>query len=151
MSKLYNKYIELKEKKTDDIYLFKSGMFYIALEDDALKLSEKLKLKLTNFGNKTLKCGFPQNSLNTYLKLFEENNIKYVIIENTTSDINKTQINKINSKLTNFNSHNSNSKDINSEILYEIANLDINNFTLKDAFDKLYELHIKAKKAIGGI
>lgn len=39
MSKLYNSYLELKEKNSNFIYLFKNGVFFIALDEDAIKLS----------------------------------------------------------------------------------------------------------------
>ena len=42
MSKLYASYSDLKKKEPDFVYLFKVGIFYIALEDDAIKLSECL-------------------------------------------------------------------------------------------------------------
>ena len=37
MSKLYKSYEKLKEKAPGKIYIFKSGMFYICLEEDAKK------------------------------------------------------------------------------------------------------------------
>lgn len=37
MSKLYNSYLELKEKDSNFIYLFKNGVFFIALYEDAKK------------------------------------------------------------------------------------------------------------------
>ena len=54
MSKLYNKYLELKSKDDTYLYLFKSGMFYIFLDEDAKIVSEKLNLKLTNFNDSVL-------------------------------------------------------------------------------------------------
>ena len=45
------------------LYLFRSGIFYIGLDEDAKKLTETLGLKLTNFDGNTVKCGFPSNSL----------------------------------------------------------------------------------------
>ena len=47
MSKLYNKYLSLKQLDASKFYLFKSGIFYIFLDDDAKIVSEKLGLKLT--------------------------------------------------------------------------------------------------------
>ena len=40
MSKLYKSYEKLKEKDPEKIYIFKSGMFYICLEEEANKISE---------------------------------------------------------------------------------------------------------------
>ena len=67
MNKLYDKYLELKEKDSNTLYLFKSGMFYIFLDSDANVVSEKLKLKLTNFNGTIFKCGFPVQSLTKYM------------------------------------------------------------------------------------
>ena len=43
MSKLYSIYKKLKESNKDTVYLFKSGIFYIAISDDANLLSSKFK------------------------------------------------------------------------------------------------------------
>ena len=37
MSKLYKKFLELKRSNNNKVYLFKSGIFYIALAEDAEK------------------------------------------------------------------------------------------------------------------
>ena len=71
MSKLYNKYLELKSNDDSVLYLLKSGMFYIFLHEDAKIVSEKLNLKLTNLNNNILKCGFPINSLTKYAGLLD--------------------------------------------------------------------------------
>ena len=59
MSKLYNIYLQEKSKNKDNILLFKSGIFYISIDDDALKLSSLFHLKLTNLNDSIKKCGFP--------------------------------------------------------------------------------------------
>ena len=69
MSKLYKRYLELKKQDLSKIYLFKSGIFYIFLDDDARKMAGVLNLKLTNLNESVLKCGFPVNNLNKYLEL----------------------------------------------------------------------------------
>ena len=81
MSKLYNKYLELKSKDDTYLYLFKSGMFYIFLDEDAKIVSEKLNLKLTNFNDSILKCGFPINSLTKYTGLLNDFEINYQIVD----------------------------------------------------------------------
>ena len=40
---LTHKYLELKKENDDKLYLFKSGLFYVFLEDDALKISKEWK------------------------------------------------------------------------------------------------------------
>ena len=82
MSKIYDKYIELKNKDSNKIYLFLCGNFYITLDSDAIVLNELFGMKLTKFSNLCDKCGFPKNSLDKYIKLFNTNNIEYEIIKN---------------------------------------------------------------------
>ena len=55
MSKLYVEYLKLKNKDINKVYLFKSGIFYIALEEDAKKLSELFDFKLTNLNESVIK------------------------------------------------------------------------------------------------
>lgn len=81
MSKLYDNYLELKKKDNNSLYLFKSGMFYIFLDQDANLASKKLNLKLTMLNNSIVKCGFPINSLAKYTSILDENEIKYDIID----------------------------------------------------------------------
>ena len=58
MGKLINQYKSLKEQNSEKIYLIKSGIFYIALEEDAKFLSEKIGLKLTNINETPRSVGF---------------------------------------------------------------------------------------------
>lgn len=81
---LYEVYKKLKNDNPDTIYLFRSGIFYIALDADALLLSNKINLKLTNLNQSIVKCGFPSASLDKYVTLFKSNNINFKIIENDT-------------------------------------------------------------------
>ena len=83
MSKLYNMYNELKKQDSDFIYLFKSGIFYIALDQDAYTLSKFFNFKITNFNDTIVKCGFPCTSLQKYSTIFNAYNLKIKIIENT--------------------------------------------------------------------
>ena len=138
MSKLYEQYLKLKNEDPKKLYLFKSGLFYIALEDDAVMLSNKFNLKLTNLGNSTLKCGFPESRLKHYSEHFKMQDIDYILVksENNNTANKKTSILSNNNEVT--------------DILSELAKVDINNITLKEAFDKLYYYHVKAKKIIGG-
>lgn len=142
MGRLYEQYLKLKNENPKRLYLFKSGLFYIALEDDALMLSNKFKLKLTNLGNTTLKCGFPESRLNYYTEHFKLQNIDYILVKFESN--NKKNVGKI----LNTNLPLNIDKEI-SEILSKLAKLDINNITLKESFDELYSFHIKAKKIIG--
>ena len=56
-SKLYNTYISLKIQRPYKKYLFKSGIFYIFIDDDVKELHKLLNLKLGNLNSKIVKCG----------------------------------------------------------------------------------------------
>ena len=70
MSKLYNEYIRKKKEDNNKYYLFKSGMFYIFLDEDAKQINKINPLNITNLNNDIVKCGFPSNSLDKYLNIF---------------------------------------------------------------------------------
>ena len=85
MSKLFDIYKNLKQEDSKTLFLFKSGIFYIFLDEDAKIINNLLDLKLTNLNTQIVKCGFPANSLQKYLKLlsFTDYNIK--IIDNSSN------------------------------------------------------------------
>ena len=87
-SKLYEKYIDLKNVKKDIVYLLNSGMFYIAIDEDAKLLNEKIYLKLTKLTTNILKVGFPTNKLEEYKKRLDFMNIKYETVEIQTKTYN---------------------------------------------------------------
>jgi len=82
MGKLFNTYKNLKTKNNEKIYLFQSGIFYIFLDDDAKLMSSILNLKLTNLSPEIVKCGFPVNSLNKYINIFNNLNYDIEIVQN---------------------------------------------------------------------
>ena len=67
MGKLLGLYHDCKNKDDTKYYLFKSGLFYYFLEEDARYFSDKYGFKLTGFGD-SVKCGFPIKSLEKYLR-----------------------------------------------------------------------------------
>lgn len=81
MSKLYSIYLSEKEKNNSNTLLFKSGIFYLALDKDAIFLSNTFGFKLTNLNDNIKKCGFPCNSLDKYLNLFKSYNLSINIID----------------------------------------------------------------------
>lgn len=81
MSRIYDKYLELKKEDANKLYLFKSGLFYIFLEEDALRISKITTLKCTQFTPTVKKCGFPENTLERYLQIFKELNLNVEVIE----------------------------------------------------------------------
>ena len=110
MSKLYSKYLELKKDDSKTVYLFKSGIFFIALQEDATLLSEELNFKITNFTPEIIKCGFPVSRQEHYFKLLEAKNInfkvlddKYGVIENYSDYMNNSELKDIINKIININ------------------------------------------------
>lgn len=99
MSKLYLEYLKRKKEDNSKYYLFKSGLFYIFLDEDAKNISKITPLNITNLNNDIVKCGFPSNSLDKYLDIFNNLDIKVEVIgeikEKDTEEINKKIINKI--------------------------------------------------------
>lgn len=63
MSKLLNQYNELKKNDASSVYLFRVGIFYNILNEDAKLINEKLGLKITDLGASIFKCGFPVSQL----------------------------------------------------------------------------------------
>ena len=120
MSKLYQKYEKLKDNNEDLIYLFLCGNFYIALDSDAIILNELFGMKLTKFSNICDKCGFHKNSLEKYINMFEEKNIKYRLIENDLND--KDKLDKMYNMLKDINIENLSNEDL-KDIILIIKNL----------------------------
>lgn len=134
MSKLFEIYKNLKQNDNETLYLFKSGIFYIFLDNDAKIINKILDLKLTNLNDTIVKCGFPANSLQKYLKLlsFTDYNIKIIDNSNTTSyTINDYGLN-IEIK----------------ELLQKISNINTENISISEAYSLLNTLKNKAKKII---
>ena len=116
---LKEKYTEYKKTYKKYILLIKSGNFYLALNDDAIVLSNIFKFKILESSN-FIKCGFPLISLCKIEKRLEELEVNYLIIDNdiinkekyknnnydkylvkSNYDILLNRINKINSILKN--------------------------------------------------
>ena len=124
MSKLYSIYLNEKKENLETILLFKSGIFYIALDEDATFLSKTFNFKLTDLNNSTKKCGFPCNSFDKYSNLFKSHNLNIKII-----DLSKDTSYKLNEYQQNKHS---------AEIFDLIKKTDINSLSVSDAY-KLIE------------
>lgn len=81
MGKIFEKYLELKSIDNSKLYLFKSGKFYIFIADDCDKINDYVVLKKVKFSNDVLKCGFPENVLEDYLRVFKNHNLDVQIVE----------------------------------------------------------------------
>ena len=124
-SKLFNIYT-LEKKNNDNILLFKSGIFYIALAEDATKLSNLFGFKLTNLNDSIKKCGFPCSSVDKYLSLFKAHNLEIKFIEpdkNISYDVKQFNQNQINNSL-----------------IDEIKNVDINSLSVSEIYSFVEKL-----------
>lgn len=131
MSKLINKLIELKKHDASSIYIFRVGIFYNILNEDAKVLNEKLGLKLTSLSPEIIKCGFPISSLDKYTKKLDELQLKYKVIDDLP-------------KNTNIEDYTNNIEI--KKILKKIKDLDMNNTTFQQSFNILLDIQNKLKK-----
>lgn len=130
MSKLLNHYKELKKEDASSIYLFRVGIFYNILNEDAKLINEKLGLKITDLGPNIFKCGFPVSQLDKYIILLNKMKIKYKVINNLPNDSN------INDYLKNVEI---------KKILNKITDMDLNNTTFHQEFNTLLDIQNKLK------
>ncbi len=127
MSKLLNIYNNLKEKDSNTLYLFKVGLFYNFLNNDAITISNLVHLKVTNLSPSIVKCGFPVNSLDKYLNLFNSLNLNIKIIDSANyNTIYKVDDYKLNSDI----------KDLFNKIL----NVDIESLSIQEAYSFIENL-----------
>lgn len=131
MSKLYEKYKFLKIQNPSKLYLFKSGIFYIFLDEDAKFISNILNLKLTNLNENILKCGFPVKNINKYLNLFKEHNLDIEILDSIFESSYSSQDYISNSNIKTF--------------LEELSNIKVESLSIKEAYYLIDKINIKAK------
>lgn len=129
MSKLLKQYEELKRQNPNIIYLFRVGIFYNILNDDAKILNEKIGLKITDLGSHIFKCGFPISKIDKYVELLEKNDLKYQIIDNIPNQNTNDYLNNIEIK----------------KIVKRILEIDFNNITFHQSFNILLDIHQKLK------
>ena len=134
MSKLYNSYLSMKKTDKDTILLFKSGIFYILLDNDARLVSSILNLKLTQLNSDVVKCGFPISSLDKYLHLLIKYNLNVKIIDLSSNTV-----------------YNPDEFAYNSEtdsLLLELSQLNVDELSIKEAYSKLEDFNNKANKIL---
>lgn len=131
MSKLIKIYESLKEKDNETMYLFKSGIFYIFLDEDAKKMSENLGFKITNLNQEHIKCGFPSNSFDKYMSKIEALEHKVQIV-NPNNDVPYT--------VKNFSSN----LDI-QNLLNEITSVDVKQLSVRDAYSFIDKIQVESK------
>ena len=142
MSKLANLYKILKNKDSSTLYLLKSGIFYIALDEDALTLSDLFNFKLTDLNKNIIKCGFPASRISYYSNLLSLKNINFQIIESIDED------NFYLSQYSNNSSSINNSSFANLPIVEEILNINFDEITFKESFFILQKLQNDLKNLI---
>lgn len=125
MGKLYTKYTKLKQENPNITYIFKVGIFYIFIDEDAKYINSVLGLKLTPLNDTIFKCGFPISKLSKYTSLLEENKIQFQIVDNNLSVIANTE-------------DYVNSEEV-SNIISTIKKLDIDQTSPIEAFNMLVE------------
>lgn len=103
MSKFYEAYLNLKRKNSEKLYLFRMGNFYIFLADDAKRVSTVTTLKITNFNNDVVKCGFPVIAKDKYLEIFQNIHLNVEVIEALPKDSKKDRIDPILAKIKKLN------------------------------------------------
>lgn len=129
MSKLLRQYEDLKKQNPKVIYLFRVGIFYNILNNDAKILHEKIGLKITDLGPNIFKCGFPISQINKYVSLLDKMDLKYKIIDNLPNQNTNDYINNIELK----------------KIVKSILEIDFNQTTFQQAFNKLLDIQQKLK------
>lgn len=133
MSKLLNTYNNLKKQSPETLFLFHSGIFYIALDDDAKFLSKELDLKLVNLNQSIVKCGFPASSLDKYILMLKGLSIDFKIVDKDT----------VSSAFV--YTENENVK----KLLTSIKNIDINNLSVSEAFAFVEKIQKKCVEILG--
>ena len=124
MSKLYDNYLNLKATEKDannTLYIFKSGIFFIFLDNDAKIASRLLNLKITYLTEDVIKCGFPINSLEKYTNILNKTPYKIKIIDNAKNYIYTFNDYKLDKKI--------------QKLLSKINSIDINSLSVKEAYD----------------
>lgn len=129
MSKLLDQYQKLKKENASCIYIFRVGIFYNILNEDAKILNEKLGLKLTSLSDQIIKCGFPISSLDNYTRKLNDLQLKYLVIDNLPNSNTTEYLNNIEIK----------------RIIKKITELDMNNTTFQQAFNILLDIQNKLK------
>lgn len=129
---LKNMYDLYKLKYENYILLFKSGNFYVSLNNDALVLNKIMGYKIIQ-NKELLKIGFPISSLNKVLKVLEDKNVNYLIIDREIID-------NVKYKKNNYENYlDKQYIDINNKIdnIYNLLKNNINKSNIKDTIKEI--------------
>ena len=136
MSKLYDVYCYLKKSSKEDnvLYLFKSGIFLLFIDKDAIIASDILGLKLTNLTNDVVKCGFPATSLEKYSRILSHCNYSVKVIDPSSQII------------FTYKQYESNDKAM--QLLKDLSNIDIDNCSISEAYELLENYKNRAENIL---
>lgn len=134
MSKFYDNYLFLKANdinSNNTLYIFKSGIFFILLDNDARIASKLLNLKITYFTENVVKCGFPISSLEKYINILQKTQYNFKIIDNVKNISYSINDYIINDKI--------------EKLLSEISSVDTNSLSVKEAYNFIETIKISAQ------
>lgn len=134
MSKLYERYLLLKKQNPSILYVFKSGVFYIFLDEDAIKMSSLLNLKLTNLNESVLKCGFPINNLSKYSDLIRLAGYQMRIVDSSTNVTYSSNEYILNNQI--------------KEFIQKLSQVDSNQLSISEAYSFIENINKQAKSFI---
>lgn len=139
MSKLYDTYKYCKKNNNEEntLFLFKAGMFYLFIDEDAIIASKILSLKLTYLNNTVLKCGFPTTAINKYSNLLAHYNYKLKIVDTTSKTVCEVNQVKANEKM--------------KLLIEELSKIDIDNCSISEAYEKLEKYKHISKEIMEGL
>lgn len=86
---MLEEYYKYKTNYSEYIIIIKSGNFYEAIDKDALIVNKLFKYKITKLSD-TIKCGFPITCIEKVIKVLNEHNINYIVVEKNDITINKS-------------------------------------------------------------
>ena len=127
-----NQYVFLKMNNPNKYFVFKSGIFYIFLDEDAKLMSKILGLKLGALNADIVKCGFPEKSLDKYMSILNDFNYDVEIVNNPKPSS------------INYKNYFDNSK-LNG-LINDFLNIDIDSLSISESYNLLHKLQDNINK-----
>ena len=135
MSRLYKKYVVLKVKNSQKMYLFEAGIFYLFIDEDAKIMAKELNLKLSNLNANVVKCGFPVKSLDKYIQILKEKNFNVEIVPSSPD-------------ATSFDLDTYVSDNKLMRIIENFLEINVDDLSIGQAFEVLHKLHNDLQKFV---
>ena len=86
---MLEEYYKYKTNYSEYIIIIKSGNFYEIIDKDALIVNKLFGYKISKLAD-TIKCAFPMTSIEKVIKVLNEHNINYIVVEKNDITINKS-------------------------------------------------------------